>query len=147
MATLEAFDASVRLGSFSRAAEVLHLTPGAVSRQMAALEADLQVALFNRHARGVSPTAAGQRLQGAVQEALSLVLAVTRDLRDGGKAAEEVRISRRGRNALRPNSEAAKARHQPARAKGGAYARCTRISGSWQLPTTDSRSGTPPAPM
>lgn len=34
---LETFDASVRLGSFSRAAEVLNLTPGAVSRQMAAL--------------------------------------------------------------------------------------------------------------
>ena len=93
MATLEAFDASVRLGSFSRAAEVVHLTPGAVSRQMAALEADLQVALFDRHARGVSPTAAGERLHNAVREALSLVIAATRDLRDGGKAAEEVRLS------------------------------------------------------
>lgn len=59
---LETFDASVRLGSFSRAAEVLNLTPGAVSRQMAALEADLQVELFDRHARGISPTAAGNRL-------------------------------------------------------------------------------------
>jgi LysR family glycine cleavage system transcriptional activator len=93
MATLEAFDASVRLGSFSRAAEVLNLTPGAVSRKMAVLEADLQVALFDRHARGISPTAAGHRLHSAVQQALSLVLAAARDLRNGGKASEEVRIS------------------------------------------------------
>lgn len=93
MSALEAFDASVRLGSFSRAAEVLHLTPGAVSRQMTALEADLQVALFDRHARGISPTAAGKRLHGAVQQALSLLLAASRDLRNGGSASEEVRIS------------------------------------------------------
>jgi LysR family glycine cleavage system transcriptional activator len=93
MATLEAFDAAARLGSFSRAAEVLHVTAGAISRQMAVLEADLQVALFDRHARGISLTGAGQRLHKAVEEALSLVLAATRDLRDGGKASEEVRIS------------------------------------------------------
>jgi LysR family glycine cleavage system transcriptional activator len=93
MGTLEAFDAAMRLGSFSRAAEVLHLTPGAVSRQMTALEGDLRVALFERHARGIYPTAAGQRLHCAVQEALSLLLAAARDLRDGGKASEEIRIS------------------------------------------------------
>jgi LysR family glycine cleavage system transcriptional activator len=57
------------------------------------LAADLQVALFDRHARGISPTAAGRRLHSAVQEALSLLLAAARDLRDGGKASEEIRIS------------------------------------------------------
>jgi LysR family transcriptional regulator, glycine cleavage system transcriptional activator len=93
MATLEAFDASVRLGSFSRAAEMLNLTPGAVSRQMAALEADLQVELFDRHARGISPTAAGNRLHSAVQQALSLVMGAARDLRNGGASSQEVRIS------------------------------------------------------
>ena len=93
MATLEAFDASVRLGSFSRAAEVLNLTAGAVSRQMAALEADLQVVLFERHARGISPTPAGSRLHDAVQTALSLLLGAARDLRSGGAASDEVRIS------------------------------------------------------
>ncbi len=51
MDTLEAFDAAARLGSFSAAAAALHLTPGAVSRQMAALEGDLGVALFTRAAR------------------------------------------------------------------------------------------------
>lgn len=93
MAALEAFDASIRLGSFSRAAEVLNLTPGAVSRQMTALESDLGVKLFDRHARGISPTLAGQRLHSAVREALSLLLTAARDLRDSGKASEEIRIS------------------------------------------------------
>lgn len=57
------------------------------------LEADLQVTLFDRHARGISPTAAGQRLHGAVREALSLILAAARDLREGDTASEEVRVS------------------------------------------------------
>ena len=90
---LEALDASVRLGSFSRAAEVLNFTPLAASWQMAALEADLQVELFDRHARGISPTAAGNRLHSAVQQALSLVLAAARDLRSGNASSQEVRIS------------------------------------------------------
>lgn len=93
MATLEAFDASVRLGSFSRAAEALNLTAGAVSRQMAVLETDLQVTLFERHARGISPTPAGSRFHDAVQKALSSLLDVTRELRDGSSACNEVRIS------------------------------------------------------
>jgi LysR family glycine cleavage system transcriptional activator len=62
MATLEAFEAAARLGSFSAAAAELHLTPGAVSRQMAALEGDLGITLFSRAARGVALTPAGQRL-------------------------------------------------------------------------------------
>ncbi len=59
MATLEAFVASVRLGSFSKAGAALSLTPSVISRQMAVLEADLGTALFERQAHGVLPTAAG----------------------------------------------------------------------------------------
>jgi len=93
LATLEAFAAAVRLGSLSGAAEALHLTPGAISRQMAALEGSLGVKLFDRHARGVSPTVAGKRFHSAVQEALSLVTATAQDLRSKGESAVEVRIS------------------------------------------------------
>ncbi len=96
MDTLEAFDAAARLGSFSAAAEALHLTPGAVSRQMAALEGDLGVALFALGARGVALTPAGRRLHAAAAEALALVLGATRELRrrDGGIAgAGVVRVS------------------------------------------------------
>lgn len=84
MATLEAFDAAARLGSFSAAAAELNLTPGAVSRQMASLEGDLGVALFVRVARGVELTLAGRQLHAAAAEALSLVLAASRDLRRRG---------------------------------------------------------------
>ena len=60
---------------------------------MSTLEGDLQVVLFNRHARGISPTAAGERLHGAVQDALHLVLAAARDIRDSGRTSEDIRIS------------------------------------------------------
>lgn len=48
--------------SFTRAAQSLHVTPSAVSKQVAELEAQLGVALFNRSTRGVSLTEAGNNL-------------------------------------------------------------------------------------
>lgn len=88
MDTLEAFDTAARLGSFTAAAVALHLTPGAISRQMAALENDLGVPLFVRGARGVALTPAGRRLHAAAAEALALLRGAARDLRryDGGEA-------------------------------------------------------------
>ena len=68
--TLRAFEAAVRLGSFSRAAEAVHLTHGAVSRRIAALEADLGVTLFDRLPRGVRATEAGLKLHALVTDAL-----------------------------------------------------------------------------
>lgn len=85
MDTLEAFEASARLGSFSAAAAALHLTPGAVSRQMATLEGDLGVALFVRRARGVELTPAGRRLHGATAEALAILLGATQEFRRRGR--------------------------------------------------------------
>lgn len=92
MATLAAFEAAARLGSFSAAALELHLTPGAVSRQMATLEGDLGLGLFLRSARGVELTAEGRRLHAAAQEALELVRSAVRDLRRGAPGGS-VRIS------------------------------------------------------
>ncbi|MEO6898169.1 MAG: LysR substrate-binding domain-containing protein [Caldimonas sp.] len=93
MATLEAFVESVRLGGFTKAAESLSLTPGAISRKMAVLEADMGMSLFNRQVRGAQPTAAGLRFFGSTNEALALILAAADDLRRGADADEEVRIS------------------------------------------------------
>lgn len=45
---LMAFDAAARSGSFTKAARELHLTPGAISRQVLALESQLNVMLFKR---------------------------------------------------------------------------------------------------
>jgi DNA-binding transcriptional LysR family regulator len=56
------FDAAARAGSFRAAADALGVTPTAISHQIATLEAQLGVALFERHARGVALTEAGARL-------------------------------------------------------------------------------------
>ena len=60
LGVLQAFEASARLQSFSRAAEELALTPSAVSRHVAALEARLGVTLFLRTRRRLLLTDTGR---------------------------------------------------------------------------------------
>lgn len=60
---LLAFEAAARLGSVSRAAGELHVTHGAVSRHIRALEEELGTSLFQRQGRGLALTPAGQRLR------------------------------------------------------------------------------------
>jgi len=57
---LNAFVVAARVGSFSKAAEELHVTPAAVSQQIRQLEDQLEVALFHRLNRGLALTDAGQ---------------------------------------------------------------------------------------
>ena len=57
---LRVFESAARNRSFAQAAEELHVTPGAVSHQIAALENTLGVQLFHRDARGVELTSAAQ---------------------------------------------------------------------------------------
>ncbi|MFT4266238.1 MAG: LysR substrate-binding domain-containing protein [Xenophilus sp.] len=57
---VRAFVAAARHQSFTRAALELHVTHGAISRQVRALEAHLGVALFERRVRQVVLTAEGQ---------------------------------------------------------------------------------------
>jgi LysR family nitrogen assimilation transcriptional regulator len=52
----------IEAGSFSRAASVVHVAQPALSQQVAELEQRLGVALLQRSARGVRPTAAGEIL-------------------------------------------------------------------------------------
>lgn len=49
---LRVFHAAAEAGSFTHAAETLKLSQSAISRQVSALEHDVGVPLFNRHARG-----------------------------------------------------------------------------------------------
>jgi LysR family transcriptional regulator, nitrogen assimilation regulatory protein len=51
----------VEAGSFSQAARTIHVAQPALSQQIAELEASLGIQLLQRSARGVRPTAAGQR--------------------------------------------------------------------------------------
>jgi len=59
---LEIFAKVAELGSFSRAAELLHLTQPTVSEHIRALEDELGVRLLDRLGRGTGPTAAGRLL-------------------------------------------------------------------------------------
>lgn len=66
---LHAFEAAARLESVTRAAGELHVTHGAVSRQIKALEGELGKALFTRQGRGLSLTPTGLRLRDAAGQA------------------------------------------------------------------------------
>lgn len=66
---LRAFEATARLGGVGRAAQELHVTHGAVSRQIKLLEADVAAVLLQREGRGVRLTEAGHVLHAACREA------------------------------------------------------------------------------
>lgn len=83
LAALQAFETIARRKSFSLAAEELHLTPSAVSHQVAKLESLLNVRLFERSARGVELTPAGQQYLQRVASALGAIHTATEDLRHG----------------------------------------------------------------
>lgn len=68
IASIQAFLAVARERSFSRASERLFITQPAVSKRVASLESELGVTLFNRVARTVSLTEAGQQLLAKAQE-------------------------------------------------------------------------------
>lgn len=59
---LRVFHAAAEAGSFTHAAETLKLSQSAISRQVSALEQDVGVPLFHRHARGLVLTEQGEML-------------------------------------------------------------------------------------
>jgi len=62
VADLKVFEAVARLGSMNRAGMELHTVQSNVTARIRSLERDVGVVLFQRHARGVSMTPAGQRM-------------------------------------------------------------------------------------
>lgn len=80
---LIAFEAVARRRSFSLAASELHLTASAISHQVARLESHLQTRLFERNAKGVWLTTAGEKYLARVSGALSAITAATEDLQQG----------------------------------------------------------------
>jgi DNA-binding transcriptional LysR family regulator len=83
VANLLAFEAVARRRSFAVAAAELHLTASAVSHQVARLEAELGVRLFDRSAHGVRLSSAGERYLERVAAALGAIAAATEVLRQG----------------------------------------------------------------
>lgn len=77
---IETFVQVAELGSFTRAAGVLHIAQPALSRQVRALEVELRHSLFERNGRGVTLTPAGQRLLGHGRGILQQVQRAREDL-------------------------------------------------------------------
>lgn len=84
---LRAFEASARHLNFTRAALELCVTQGAVSHQVAQLEARLGVRLFARLPRGLALTAEGQALAPMLAEAFDRISS-TLDRYEGGRLRE-----------------------------------------------------------
>lgn len=77
LTTLPSFEAAARLLSFSKAADELHVTHGAISRAVKNLEDQLGVQLFERGTRSVSLTAVGEPYARAVRAVLDQLTAAT----------------------------------------------------------------------
>ncbi len=80
---LRAFEAAARLNSVSQAASELHVTHGAVSRQVRSLEEHLGVALFSKEGRGLKLTDAGIRLRDVSAELFNRLRSTCAELQQG----------------------------------------------------------------
>jgi DNA-binding transcriptional LysR family regulator len=80
--SLKMFCDVVETGSFSRAAQLNHVTQSAVSQQIRALETRYEQKLLSRSARQVTPTPAGERLFRGCKEILARFAEVEQEIRE-----------------------------------------------------------------
>lgn len=97
---VRAFVPAARQLSFSRAAQELNVTHGAVSRQIKSLEEHLGVALFERRVRQVVLTEEGQAFYSQAEAGLTLIGNAATALRTSS-AARSVRVNVRPSFAVR----------------------------------------------
>jgi len=76
--SLKYFVSVYQHGSFSAAAKACFVAQPSMSFAIAQLESDLNTTLFNRHARGVSATASGERLFPLAQQLLGQADAIAK---------------------------------------------------------------------
>jgi DNA-binding transcriptional LysR family regulator len=81
---LRVFAAVARFGGMNRAAAALHTVQSNVTARIRALEADVGLALFERHSRGASLTEAGRRLLPFAERVAHLLADARRAARDEG---------------------------------------------------------------
>ena len=81
---LKIFHTVAEASSFTKASTILNLSQSAISRQIQALESDLKVQLFERHARGLVLTENGEYLFKSAHEVISKLKDVESNL-SGGK--------------------------------------------------------------
>src|ERR1700687_1272142 len=79
---LKIFHVVAEAGSFTHAGEALNLSQSAVSRQISALEQELKVPLFHRHARGLILTEQGEVLYRTAHEVFMKLEAARAKLTD-----------------------------------------------------------------
>jgi DNA-binding transcriptional LysR family regulator len=85
LTSLAAFEASARHRSMQRAAGELNVTPGAVSRQIRALEEELGVPLFVRSPAGLTLTADAEALYAVLSQAFSRTAETVQVIRSGNR--------------------------------------------------------------
>src|ERR1700740_2619223 len=90
---IKSFEAAARLRSFTRAADELNVTHGAVSRQIRLLEDWLGIALFLRPSRNAVPTQAGTELLAEASHALDRLAAVSRRIQNRARARGLLHVS------------------------------------------------------
>ena len=94
LANLESFIRSAECGGFSAAGRRLGLTPGAVSRNVAMLERNLGVRLFQRSTRSLALTEDGERFLASITAGVeSLQLAIADVTTHAGKPAGVLKVS------------------------------------------------------
>jgi LysR family nitrogen assimilation transcriptional regulator len=83
----------VDAGNMTRAAQVLHVAPTALSLQIRAMEERREVRLLQRHSRGVRPTDAGDELYLKAKQILALVDDVERHVAPAnGRPRRDLRV-------------------------------------------------------
>ena len=91
---LRIFHAAALAGSFTHAGDQLNMSQSAVSRQVSALERELKVPLFHRHARGLVMTEQGELLYRAASEVFNKLQATATLLADAkAKPTGELRVT------------------------------------------------------
>ncbi|WP_353154312.1 LysR family transcriptional regulator [Herminiimonas fonticola] len=94
MSGIECFVRSAEAGSFSEAARRLSLTPAAVSKNVAKLESNLGVRLFQRSTRSLTLTEAGERFLAEVGSGLATIQSAVANLASAdGQPAGTLKIS------------------------------------------------------
>jgi LysR family transcriptional regulator, glycine cleavage system transcriptional activator len=91
--TLRAFEAAARLKSYSKAAEELGLTHGAVSHRIRELEQRLGITLFKRAGNTMQLTNEGQQLEVQVRQGLSILEQAFPSKRPGAKPTRHIVIA------------------------------------------------------
>ena len=91
---LRIFHAAAEAGSFTHAGDQLNMSQSAVSRQVSALEKDLKVSLFHRHARGLVLTEQGELLFRAAHDVFTKLQTAATQLADTkAKPSGELRVT------------------------------------------------------